>query len=199
MNQDDDNAVQYQDSETIRENVEIIGMKRRLTLVTAEEPIQLNEDDMIEHPPIIIEDIPATEGTQYTVLYQTVFHFKIIPKIRLCCNYNNVISPDNEFLVAPNPSNDGQIEGTPSEEEPLENDPISEEIAINEEKDLGSEEEILSSEDIYSDEEINDYESSEISDIDDSDLLKRLDEKYGKIPQHSGTIDIDNDPTWTSK
>lgn len=69
---------------------------------------------------------------------------------------------------------------------------------MTEEKDLGSEEE-MSSEDIYSDEEINDYESSVTSDIDDSDLLKRLDEKYGKLPQQSDTDDIDNDPTWTSK
>lgn len=190
MNQDDGNVDQNQDPETIKDN-EIIEMKRRLTLVTAEEPIPLNEDDM-KHHPSIIEDIRATEGTPFsTTLYSILKYFHKLSSV--------VIFPVKEFLITPNPSTDEQIKDTTSEEEPFEDDPVRDEIVMKDEKDLDSEEEILSSEDIYSDEEINDYESSETSDIDDSDLLKRLDEKYGKLPQHSDTDDIDNDPTWTSK
>lgn len=186
MNQDDDNTDQYQHPETIEGNVEIIEMKRRLTLVTADEPIPLNDEDMKKHPSII-EDIPAAEGKKFS---KTVFHFKIVPKLG-----SIVIFSDKEFLITPNTSTDEQIKDISSEEEPFDDDSISNEIDMNEEKELGSEEEILSSED----DDINDYGSSETSDIDDSDLLKRLDEKYGKLPQHSDTDDIDNDPTWTSK
>lgn len=52
------------DSETIDANDEMIDMKRRLTLVTAEEPIPFNEDDLIEHPPVI-EDVPILDGSCY--------------------------------------------------------------------------------------------------------------------------------------
>lgn len=55
----------------------------------------------------------------------------------------------------------------------------------------------------YSDEEEyenDDDEEEEISDVDDTDLLKRLEAKYGKLPQkHSDDEEDDIDPTWTSK
>lgn len=67
------------------------------------------------------------------------------------------------------------------------------------------EEEELEDEEISS--EGNDYDSE--SSVDDSDLLKRLDEKYGKLPPASdeddaaaaADYDVDDediDPTWTS-
>lgn len=65
-------------------------------------------------------------------------------------------------------------------------------------KELGADAEELNSEEeeeIYSDDEENQYDT-ESSDIDDSELLKRLDAKYGKLPQHDDEDDID--PTWTS-
>lgn len=59
---------------------------------------------------------------------------------------------------------------------------------------------------LYSDEEEEEEISSEGQDydsessVDDSDLLKRLDEKYGKLPRASDDDEIeeDIDPTWTS-
>lgn len=70
--------------------------------------------------------------------------------------------------------------------------------------------ELLSEEDEEEDEEEvssegNDYDSE--SSVDDSALLKRLEEKYGKLPQRSNSDvddddndndDEDIDPTWTS-
>lgn len=66
-----------------------------------------------------------------------------------------------------------------------------------------------------SDEESNEYSEEneyddDVSDVDDTDLLKRLDEKYGKLPATSVRVDDDIedadvddeddiDPTWTSK
>lgn len=44
----------------------------------------------------------------------------------------------------------------------------------------------------------DDDDDVESSDVDDSDLLKRLDEKYGKLPAHSDDDVEDIDPTWTS-
>lgn len=61
-----------------------------------------------------------------------------------------------------------------------------------------------------SDEESNEYSEEneyddDVSDVDDSDLLKRLEEKYGKLPPTSAQIEDDDieddddiDPTWTS-
>ncbi|XP_055688759.1 aspartyl/asparaginyl beta-hydroxylase isoform X2 [Lutzomyia longipalpis] len=43
----------------------------------------------------------------------------------------------------------------------------------------------------------SDYEAEEGSDIDDSDLMKRLEEKYGKLPHYSDKEDDDEDKTWT--
>lgn len=67
-------------------------------------------------------------------------------------------------------------------------------------------EELLSGEELLSEEESlseeNDYDSE--SSVDDSDLLKRLDEKYGKLPETTydpddqDLDDEDIDPTWTS-
>lgn len=74
----------------------------------------------------------------------------------------------------------------------LDDELLSEEIEEEEEDD---EEEISS--------EGQDYDSE--SSVDDSDLLKRLDEKYGRLPAHSDNepeSDVDDDedidPTWTS-
>lgn len=66
-----------------------------------------------------------------------------------------------------------------------------------------------------SDEESNEYSEEneyddDVSDVDDTDLLKRLEEKYGKLPPTSAHFDDrtegddvededDIDPTWTSK
>lgn len=66
-----------------------------------------------------------------------------------------------------------------------------------------------------SDEDSNEYSEEneyddDVSDVDDTDLLKRLDEKYGKLPATSVRVDDDIgddvvddeddiDPTWTSK
>lgn len=84
MNQDHDNADQYQHPETIEGNVELIEMKRRLTLVTAEEPIPLLEEDMKKHPPII-EDMPATEGTKFSnTLYSILKYYSKISLISRC-------------------------------------------------------------------------------------------------------------------
>lgn len=77
----------------------------------------------------------------------------------------------------------------------LDNEVLSEE---DEEED---EEEVVSSEG-------NDYDTE--SSVDDTDLLKRLDEKYGKLPQRCDADEVDDndvygedddediDPTWTS-
>lgn len=58
---DNDQPDAPSDSETIEPNDELIDMKRRLTLVTAEEPIPLMEEDLIEHPPVI-EDVLEFDG-----------------------------------------------------------------------------------------------------------------------------------------
>lgn len=63
----------------------------------------------------------------------------------------------------------------------------------NDEVELSEEEELISSDG-------HDYDT-ESSDFDDSDLLKRLDAKYGKLPPVNDNDDIDDediDPTWTS-
>lgn len=56
-------------------------------------------------------------------------------------------------------------------------------------------------EELISDEE-EEYSDRESSDVDDTDLLKRLEEKYGKLPHTAASDDEDDediDPTWTSK
>lgn len=51
---------------------------------------------------------------------------------------------------------------------------------------------------VFDENEQNVDDDVESSDVDDSDLLKRLDEKYGKLPAHSDDDIEDIDPTWTS-
>lgn len=111
-----------------------------------------------------------------------------------------------------------EIEHSDVEEIAISTEPISK----NNDDQKGSEidEELLSgagSEEIEEEEEETEEEehSSESqnydseSSVDDSDLLKRLDEKYGKLPAHSDEDepesddiedddDEDIDPTWTS-
>lgn len=90
------------------------------------------------------------------------------------------------------------------------------ELDLNDNTEHKPNEELLSEEEEDQDEissEGNDYDSE--SSVDDSDLLKRLDEKYGKLPHHSDEeddepdydVDVDGDrdeddedidPTWTS-
>ncbi|XP_031625647.1 aspartyl/asparaginyl beta-hydroxylase isoform X3 [Contarinia nasturtii] len=72
-------------------------------------------------------------------------------------------------------------------------------------KDIEVDEELISEEEELISSEGHDYDS-ESSDVDDSDLLKRLDEKYGKLPPPSdeddpedGVEDEDIDPTWTNR
>lgn len=72
-------------------------------------------------------------------------------------------------------------------------------------EEIEEEEEETEEEEEHSSESHN-YDSE--SSVDDSDLLKRLDEKYGKLPAHSDgdepesddieDDDEDIDPTWTS-
>lgn len=85
-------------------------------------------------------------------------------------------------------------------------DQITESKVASDPKDVEVDEELVSEEE---EEELvssegHDYDS-ESSDVDDSDLLKRLDEKYGKLPPPSDEDDPDYDvededidPTWTS-
>lgn len=65
------------------------------------------------------------------------------------------------------------------------------------EEEIGDEEE---EEEEIADEEEYEEEEAELSDVDDYDLMKRLEEKYGKIkePTHHSDEDED-DPSWTSK
>lgn len=91
-------------------------------------------------------------------------------------------------------SNDEQI-GVAKTGDNQENDIHLDEELYSDEEEEEEEEEISS--------ERNDYDSE--SSVDDSDLLKRLDEKYGKLPPASdeddANYDVDDediDPTWTS-
>lgn len=61
--QDIDEPTATSDTENMAEDSpELFDMKRRFTLVTAEEPIPLNAEDLQEHPSII-DTIPPVDGT----------------------------------------------------------------------------------------------------------------------------------------
>lgn len=60
-----------------------------------------------------------------------------------------------------------------------------------------TDEELVDEEEIdYEDEEMESEE--ELSDIDDDDLMKRLEAKYGKISGENSEDEDDPDGTWTS-
>lgn len=65
-----------------------------------------------------------------------------------------------------------------------------------------SDEELIDEEEIEYDEELGEeeeeLESEEISEIDDTDLMKRLEAKYGKISGENSDEDEDPDGSWTS-
>lgn len=160
-------------------------MKRRLTLVTAEETIPGDDDKNI---PIIRADDDITD-----LLDDQDESGNITP--------GGSIMTFEEMEALYNPQLVGQQQQQQSEiSTPTKNNDIEdEEELISEESDI---------------EYTEDEESSEedISDVDDTDLLKRLDAKYGKLPSKAtgGNIDDDDDyenddeaddidPTWTSK
>lgn len=51
------------DTEIVNDTNDFLEMKRRFTLVTAEEPIPPGEDDLKQHLPIIDKELPA-DGTR---------------------------------------------------------------------------------------------------------------------------------------
>lgn len=67
-------------------------------------------------------------------------------------------------------------------------------------KNFPSDEELIDEEEIdYDDEEdLGSEEEEEVSDIDDTDLMKRLEAKYGKISGENSEDDDDPDADWTS-
>lgn len=48
------------------------------------------------------------------------------------------------------------------------------------------------------DEEENIEDEEEISDVDDNELMKRLEDRYGRLPQPESDNDPEEDETWTS-
>jgi hypothetical protein len=59
-------------------------------------------------------------------------------------------------------------------------------------------EELVDEEEIEYEEEEEIEESEDISDIDDDDLMKRLEAKYGKISGENSEDEDDPDGSWTS-
>lgn len=105
------------------------------------------------------------------------------PKQPVEIEYSDEEEIDSAGLISKNTVDQKSVE--------LDDELLSEEI----EEEEDDEEEISS--------EGQDYDSE--SSVDDSDLLKRLDEKYGRLPAHSDNepeSDVDDDedidPTWTS-
>lgn len=163
-------------------------MKRRLTLVTAEETIPGDDRNI----PIITADDDIAE-----LLGEDDEDGNITP--------GGSIMTFEEMEALYKPTLMEEETTAPSEE------------IVDPAKDNGNEEEELISEESdieYSEDEEYDEENS---DVDDTDLLKRLEEKYGKLPstktKADNDVDLDDDdydnddeaedddidPTWTSK
>lgn len=207
------------------ENEELAAMKRRMTLVTAEENIP--SDD--EHPPDILygdeveigeyseeDDVPLDENHQ------------IIEDIESDDECEPMTFQQMEALYKPQQHAESLKQATestsksaPQATQPTENLKPIEKIAVtdntkaeelrniehHEDEELISDEEYEYSGDDNDEEYDNDIEEGDdISDVDDQDLMKRLEEKYGKLPQKpeqdaelEDDYDDDIDPTWTSK
>ncbi|XP_055319573.1 aspartyl/asparaginyl beta-hydroxylase isoform X5 [Sitodiplosis mosellana] len=177
----DDEPKATSDSETIDEqSAEFLEMKRRFTLVTAEEPIPSSDEEtketIIETIPTIAESVKTVESSQSET---------IVSKQNETAD---ILYSDEDVIGA----SDG-IELKSDYERTASTDGMDEELLSEEEAE--EEEEEISSEG-------QNYADSEDS-VDDSDLLKRLDEKYGRLPVANDEDDHDDydiediDPTWT--
>lgn len=82
----------------------------------------------------------------------------------------------------------------PTEETIQSDDEINVEVNYNEEVDYDDDEEEDEEED--NDEELEDEE--EISDVDDNELMKRLEDRYGRLPQPESDVEPEEEETWTS-
>lgn len=202
----------------VEENEELIAMKRRMTLVTAEENIP--SDD--EQPPDILYG-PEGEMGEYSEEDDVPLddnHEIIIEEIESDDHCETMTFDQMEALYKPK-----QTTESLKMSEPVEQVPTSSKIQPAIKKSVTptestvqqpeksktttlDEEELISEEDYeYSDDEVYDNdveeEDDDISDVDDRDLMKRLEEKYGKLPSRPEADieeeDDDIDPTWTSK
>lgn len=194
-------------------------MKRRMTLVTAEENIpsddeqppelygdeveiaEYSEEDDVpldENHEIIIEDIESDDHCEPMTFEQMEKLYK--PK-----QVVESLNSSEALIQAPSSSQiqlERNVQVTP-------NEPVDQKLEKVKEVELENEDLISEEEYEYSDDEVydNDIEEEEgdedISDVDDHELMKRLEEKYGKLPKRPDAEDEEDnddiDPTWTSK
>lgn len=91
--------------------------------------------------------------------------------------------------------------GTNSEEVDV-TETSKENVDVNEseeeEEDVEGSEHSEDIEDVEEEEDLEDEEEDEASDVDDEDLMKRLESKYGKLPERTSSDDEEIEDKWTS-
>lgn len=75
---------------------------------------------------------------------------------------------------------------------------VKETLKDTKDSDEYSSEEEMEGSDCSEDEDIEEEEEEEISDVDDDDLMKRLESKYGKLPDRDTSDDEETEEKWTS-
>ncbi|GAB0090328.1 aspartyl/asparaginyl beta-hydroxylase [Sergentomyia squamirostris] len=185
-------------------NIDDIDMRRRLTIPTAEEPlpdpeeeiiyadeedelVEYSDEEIIEEEEEIVEDIEEYED-------------EVVDQVEMPATFEelNAMYKPKEVEVQnferPVPKVQLELPKMVESSPTVKGD--EEEIEDDVGEDVGEEQEEID----YDEEEYegSDYEAEELSDVDDTDLMKRLEEKYGKLPHQSERDeDEDEDKTWT--
>lgn len=209
-----------QTSEELVMDEGIIDMRRRLTIGTEDEPLPEPEDDVVYdedgeeyeysgeeiEDEEIVDDLEEYEDEiddevrmpptfeELNAMYKPP-EPKVTPKIQ----EPEVPKVSSKLQESEIPKTTSKIQETEILKMTPKEIPKPPDLAKkyeDEEEDVEEEQEIEYDEEDY---EGSDYEAEELSDVDDSDLMKRLEEKYGKLPQLSDREDEEEeDKTWTS-
>ncbi|XP_055704085.1 aspartyl/asparaginyl beta-hydroxylase isoform X6 [Phlebotomus papatasi] len=210
-----------QTSEELIMDEGIIDMRRRLTIGTEDEPLPEPEDDVIygedgEEYEYSGEEIEDEDEEIVDDLEE--YEDEIDDEVRMPPTFEELnamykpeepkVTPKIQEPEVPKVSSKPQGSEIPKATSKIQETEISKmtpkEVPKppdltkkyeDEEEDVEDEQEIEYDEEDY---EGSDYEAEELSDVDDSDLMKRLEEKYGKLPQLSDREDEEEeDKTWT--
>lgn len=203
-------------------------MKRRMTLVPSDESFP---SDVQLLPPAVDEQIDTPKGIQIRYLENSIcqsnpFLFRLVETTLTQSNLSDKQQPEPESNEISEPAEESDVEEY-SEEDDIPFDIESDESnrpmtyeqmeamykpkAGSTEPKVTFEDENIETSPSDEEEESNEYSEEneyddDVSDVDDSDLLKRLEEKYGKLPPTNAQLDVDDDiededdidPTWTS-
>lgn len=118
-----------------------------------------------------------------------------VPTVDTFTEMQNMYRPNNDGQLSANNENVEQVdkvEQVEIQETAKESSDLDE---YDEEEDVEGSEGSENSEDLDEEEE---EDVEEISDVDDDDLMKRLDSKYGKLPEKNSSDEEEIEEKWTS-